>query len=126
MESLDEISIQLKKYFKKLSRLINEEPTFRLINVNLVNKVALDDILCCIEAKLPQEYIKAVKKSGKKHNFQGYSYYLELTAYLRRKFIFSSSYYAVMHGPANAILSKIVPVLMSDIKAVYEQNIISF
>ena len=52
----DEASIEIKKYLRKLVKIINEEASFTFFKVKIVEKKRIDDILCCVDATFPDEY----------------------------------------------------------------------
>ena len=56
----------IKRYLKKLLRLIEHDAVFSLFKCTLVNKNKVDDIICCVEGSFPNEYKDYVKKMGPK------------------------------------------------------------
>ena len=106
---------QLKNYFKKLQRTINIDADFKFIDVYLVKKNKIDDILCCILAVLPDAYKKMMSsKEGQKLN--SIICYNTLFKAIKRKFIFNSNVYMVDINSANKLISTIVTSIERDIK----------
>ena len=62
--SLEEETIELKRYLKKLQYVIEQETKFTLINARIVDKKKVDDILCCIESSFPETYKNFIKEKG--------------------------------------------------------------
>ncbi len=106
---------ELKNYFKKLQRVINTDVDFKFIDVYLIKKSKIDDILCCILAVLPDAYKKMMRsKEGQKLN--SIICYNTLFKAIKRKFIFNSNVYMVDINKANRLISTIVSSIERDIK----------
>lgn len=116
-----EASIELKKYLKKLSRIIEQEATFTFIKSKIVDKNKIDDILCCIDATFPDEYRAFIKKSGAR-GLKSYALYLQILGAIKNKFMFSTSVYKVRHGDALSLISSMINSLDSDINFVYSDQ----
>ena len=97
MLNIDESTVEIKKYFKKLENIIYNEACFSFITKKLYSKKRIDDLLCCIEATFPKEYKNHVKKHGKK-SLTSYLNYQKLVDTLTDKFFLSSDHYIVIVG----------------------------
>jgi len=72
MSNIYESANEIKAYANKLLKIIQRETTFSFMNLRLVNKNRVDDILCCIDASFPEEYriyTKKVKTKGLTLNY---------------------------------------------------------
>ena len=116
-----EASIELKKYLKKLATLIERDASFTFIKTKIVDKKKVDDILCCIEASLPDEYKTFVKKSGAK-SLKSNFLYVQILGAVKNKFLFSTSVYKVKHGEALSLIASMIKALDSDINFVYSDQ----
>ena len=114
----EEASIQLKKYFRKLLKTINEEASFTLLKVKIINKKKIDDILCCIDATFPDDYKEYVKKNGMKR-LKSAGHYQQLVVSIRRKVWFDSNSYDVLYKDAIALIEVIISTIDNDIRKVY-------
>ena len=110
----DEKIKKLKIYFGKLSKLIREEATMKLIATSLIPKARVDDLLCCIDANFPKEFRQFVKTHGKKQ-LKSYEYYLDLVKTIKKRCIFGD-YYRINHGQSIQMIELIVSYLAQDKK----------
>ncbi len=118
MLTVDESIIELRKYLKKLSNVIENNASFTFFKVKVVDKNRIDDILCCIEATFPDEYKKLLKQkqTGK---YKSISLYHSLRASIQRKFIFSSEAYLIRYKDAQSFIAEFSVILEQDIKFLY-------
>lgn len=114
----DETVIQIKKYLKKLLLTINNDATLTLINVKIINKKKIDDILCCIEATFPDEYRDFIRKNGVKR-LKTATVYQQLIASIRRKVWFDSASYDVLYKDAIDCINALLSIVESDMRKVY-------
>lgn len=120
MENIDESISEVKKYLRKLSSVIQNESQFTFLDVKILNKNRIDDIICCMEACLPPEYKKLIKFPSHKE-YKSVGLYYSLKGLLFRKFIFSSSSYLIQYGVAQTHIDSFMKVMESDIKRLYAQ-----
>ena len=111
--------LEIKKYLKKLTNVINKDHCFAFFSKRLYNKKRIDDLLCCIEASFPTEYKNYIKTQGSR-NLRSYQSYTELVKTLHSKFILSSDYYFFPCAKAISIINCFSQLLDSDIKKVNE------
>lgn len=121
MINAEEISIEIKKYLRKLSKVINNDASFTFFKIKIVNKKKIDDVICCIEAVLPEEYKLYVKKYGVKR-LKFSEHYQSLISVIRRKTWFDANSYSVLHGVANGLISIIITNITADMKKVRDAD----
>lgn len=114
MYNPQEVSIAIKGYLKKLKSILNNEVVFNLGNTKVVNKSKVDDILCCVEGSLPEEYKNYLKKYGLT-KLKSYMYLNQLHAAIKNKFLFSTSKYAVNMNLAESNITAIISVIDADL-----------
>lgn len=115
----DESVAELKKHFKKLQYIIDNDAVLTLINTKIVKKNSIDDVLCCIEASFPLEYKNFLKQQGAK-KLKSRFYYDILKEKIQNKFMFSSSHYAVKFKETPQLISAITKNLNSDFHIICE------
>ena len=100
---------ELKMYLNKLVKTIETQSSFEFGNKRIVNKTRIDDILCCIDANIPEE-LKLFKKHGQsdKH-IKSFNIYNSLIANIRIKPIMGDSSYAINYKEV-VELAKIINV----------------
>ncbi len=114
--SIDVLSTA-KTYLRKLKKIINEEASFTLINVKILKKAKIDDILCCIEGALPQEYRDYIKKYGA-NSLKSNTYIRRLHAAIKNRFMFSTNSYAVRYKETEPLIEMIISALNADLNRV--------
>ena len=119
MCDLEEKIVELKKYFKKILIIINNETVFTLIKTKFVNKNRIDDIICCIEGTFPEEYKHFLKK-GKQ--LKSSTYYTQLLKVVRTPFWLNQSLYSVKHEEVEYYITAILSSIESDIRFVYSNE----
>ena len=55
MYNTDDVIVNVKKYLQKLDKTIKNRASFSFGKTKILKKRSIDDILCCVEAALPQE-----------------------------------------------------------------------
>ena len=113
-------SLELKKYLKKLLRLIEYEATFTFFKTKLIDKSRADDIICCIEASFPKEYKEFVKRTGGKKLRSNFLWIQVLEA-VRNKFCFSTCVYSVRTAAAIQAITSMGSVIDSDMRIIYNE-----
>ena len=106
--------VAVKDYFKKLQRVIAMEAEFKFLDMALVKKNKIDDLLCCILASLPDIFKKNLKGEESKE-LKSIIAYNNLFAAIKGKFILNSSVYRVETVKANSIISVILSQIERDI-----------
>ena len=110
----------LKKYLKKLQRVISSDADFTFFGSAYVKKNKVDDIWCCVLASMPNIFKKNLNSSlGKKLN--SVIAYKHLFDALKRKCPFSSSMYSVNVSEAVKSITTLLTVIERDINYL-EQN----
>lgn len=115
----DESIVELKKHFKKLQYVIENDAVFTLIDRKLLKKNNIDDILCCIEASFPPEYKDYIKRQGS-NKIKSRYYYNILKEKIQNKFMFSSNLYSVKYKETPSLISTIIKNLGSDFRIICE------
>ena len=108
----------IKRYLKKLLRLIEHDAVFSLFKCTLVNKNKVDDIICCVEGSFPNEYKDYVKKMGPK-GLRTYGLWIQILKDIKNPFCLSSSLYSVQKASAIQGLSSMIAKIDSDINQIY-------
>ena len=108
---------ELKKYIKKLIKFINNESTFKFMKTRLVDKTRVDDIICCIDASFPKEYLDHLKKIGGNH-LKSTALYTEMLNAIKNPFWLSPSLYSVNYNAFNVTANAFIKNIDSDIKKV--------
>ena len=115
----DESIAELKKHFKKLQYVIDNDAVFTLFDSKVLRKNMIDDVLCCIEASFPAEYKEYIKQQGA-NKIKSRFYYDILKEKIQNKFMFSSSHYSVKFKETPQLISSIIKNLGSDFRIICE------
>lgn len=115
-----ESAIELKKYLKKLQNLLSRDAIFSLGDTKIMDKNKIDDILCCVDACWPKDYLDYVKSHPKK--LQSNTYYIKLLGAIKNRFLFFTTVYAVRHRETIALIGALVKSLDSDINFIYSDK----
>ena len=118
---IDEQIMELQKYLRKLSKVINECVCFTWMNKKIVDKHRVDDVLCCIEGSLPDSYQNYVKKNHKKQ-LSSYTTYMQLLQAIKNKPLFSTSHYSVNFNEANILINRLIKEFECDIKRIQNKE----
>ena len=114
MLDIDDNILEIKKYLKKITTTITSESVFSFGDTRILKKNRVDDLLCCIEAVIPQEY-KNLTQSANKKKFQSVQNWNDLNAALKNKFILSSDHYIIKYSE---VISRI-----QDFQKTYERDL---
>ena len=117
MYNPQEVSLVIKGYLKKLRNILNNKAVFSLGNTKIVNKSKVDDILCCIEGSLPEEYKNYLNKYGST-KLKSYLYLNHLHAAIKNKFLFSTSKYAVDMNLAESNITAMMSAIYADLEKI--------
>ena len=112
---------EIKSYLYKLSSVIERKSALPFSKVKYIEKVLLDDILCCIEASFSSEYKRFVKTS-RSGRIKSYDFYEKLVKSIRNKPLFSVSTYAVKYVAAKACITQILNSIDMDMRIVYNEQ----
>ena len=117
--------IAIKDYLKKLQKIINFDHTFSFAGVRLVKKSKIDDILCCVYAKLPESYKKMLKTKVDVQRYNSVICYGMLTKLLARKFFLDKNMCILHITEINKLLSAVILGIERDInniEKVFEEH----
>lgn len=104
----------LKKYLKKLQRVISNDADFTFFGSSYIKKNKVDDIWCCILASMPNIFKKNMNTDlGKKLN--SVIAYKHLFDALKKKCPFSSQMYSVNVVEANKSITTFLVAIERDI-----------
>ncbi len=108
------------KYLNKIRDLIERDAIFSFKATRIVSRSKVDDLLCCVQASLPQEYTNYVKKHKGKtlHSVVCYDGLLKA---VKNKFLFSRNVYSVNYADAQSALAELQKAIKSDM--VYIRNL---
>ena len=103
-------------YFIKLQKVIKHQSELVFLDMSLIKKTKIDDLLCCILAVLPQNYKDVLnnrrKLSRKLRSIEGYQ---SLFKAIKRKFIFNNNVYLVQQKQALDYITIILKNIEQDI-----------
>ena len=114
MSNIYEAANELKAYANKLLKIIQRETTFSFMNLRLVNKNRVDDILCCIDATFPEEYKIYTKKAGRSKRLDTQLHYYQLLQAIKNKILLSPSSYKVYYKEAVTAINKFITAIDKD------------
>ena len=117
MENMQESTVELKRYLRKLVNLIENDAIFLLLKTKIVDKKKVDDILCCIEASWPEDYKAYLDKYGQR-KLKSNQYYSQLLAAVKNRFLFSTNVYSVRSQEALQLINAILNTIDSDINVI--------
>ena len=121
MKTLDEQLQELKVYLNKLTKIIAKESSFVLGNKRIVGKARIDDIVCCVQANYPDEFVEYVKRNGIK-SLQSHLCYQQLLAVVTKKFILSSEHYLIDFARFTSLLSMLIQTMEKEKVRVMNDN----
>ena len=104
----------IKNYFKKLQRVIAMEADFKFLDLALIKKNKIDDILCCILATLPDVFKKNLKGEDSK-KLKSIIAYNNLFDAIKGRFLLNSSVYRVEMIKSNNLIRVILAQIERDI-----------
>ena len=113
---MEELSL-IKDYYRKLQRIILKEADIHFFKYRLIKKNKIDDVLCCILAKLPDSYKKMMRNPhGKDYNsILSYNVLFEV---LKRKFSLNPNLYLVDADKSCRLVDTILQTIDSDIRKI--------
>ena len=113
LNSLDSAE-EIKKYLRKLLRLIEREAVFSLFKTKFIDKNRADDIICCVEASIPKYYKDYVRKTGGK-KLKSHGLWLQTLGMVKNKFSLAPSLYSIKVGPTMQVINDMINTIDSDI-----------
>ncbi len=102
-------AIAIKNYLKKIQRTIMYDAEFVFFSKRFVKREKIDDLMCCILAKLPEKFKKYLK-DGKIKKYNSVVTFSLLHSALTKPFKFNKNFYVI---DPNYIKSTIAPLLTS-------------
>lgn len=121
MYNTDEVMVNINKYLKKLMFTIENQASFSFGKTKIVNKKRLDDILCCVEGAIPQEYKKYTQTYGTM-GLKSSLYLSKIHAAIKNKFLLSTDVYSVKYKELEPLITAFVAELRKDLNKIYESN----
>lgn len=116
MENLADI----KDYVNKILKKIQQNADFKFLGNNLVKRRTVDDLVCCIIAKLPDEYNKKMQTASGRYVSMGN--FAKFQSTLRQKCWWSSSSYWIKISDAEAFGTAFLNSLPRDLKRLEEER----
>ena len=105
---------ELKKYLKKIQRVVNSDADFKFFGSHFIKKNKIDDVWCCVLASLPEIYKKNMKTDlGKK--LSSVIAYNHLFDALKRKCPFSVQMYSSKAEEVNKSIDTILATIERDV-----------
>ena len=117
----DEVTIELKKYLRKLIAVLEYEAKFTLLSTKLIDKRRIDDVLCCVESSWPEDYKTYIKNFDSK-KLKSPFYYKQALAMIKNKFFFSTDVYSVNYKEAILSLRMIMQTIDTDMVYIYSDQ----
>lgn len=108
----------IKDYLKKLQKVINFDHTFSFAGIRLIKKSKIDDILCCVYAKLPESYKKMLKTKVDVQKYNSVLCYSLLMKLLSRKFFLDKNMCMIHVTEANKLISAVILGIERDIDSI--------
>ncbi|MBQ4114224.1 hypothetical protein IJD34_02335 [bacterium] len=90
MYNIDESISTVNNHIRKLKDTVTNNPTIKIGTASFVKKNTIDDILCCIEGCLPEEYKNIAKTNPRA--LRSLKTYQLLIATAKKKFFIGSCY----------------------------------
>ena len=122
MYNSDEVILDTKKYLKKLMNTVMENSSFTFAKTKIVKKKAIDDILCCVEAVMPQEYRNYVRTYGTA-GLKSHLYLSKIHAAIKNKFLLSTDVYSVRYKELEPLMSAFVSELRHDLDKISQSSL---
>lgn len=107
--------IAIKDYLKKLQKVVNFDHSFSFAGIRLVKKSKIDDILCCVYAKLPESYKKMLKTKVDVQRYNSVLCYGLLTKLLAKKFFLDKNLCIIHITEVNKLISSVILGIERDI-----------
>ena len=107
--------IAIKDYLKKLQKVVNFDHSFSFAGIRLVKKSKIDDILCCVYAKLPESYKKMLKTKVDVQRYNSVLCYGLLTKLLAKKFFLDQNLCIIHITEVNKLISSVILGIERDI-----------
>ena len=104
-------------YFEKLQKIIIHYSDLSFGNKKFIKKNKIDDILCCIIAKLPDEY-----KKTNIDRYKSVKIFKNLYSQLRQPFFLMPNHYMINYDNVNLLLMQIKNTLVQDINTIERIN----
>lgn len=121
MRNPQESTIDFKKYLKKLLSIIENEASLMLINIRIIDKKRVDDVMCCIESSWPEDYKKYAEKYGTMQ-VRSSKIYEKLILAIRNRFFLSTSCYSVRYKEALQAITILLKTIDSDMNYIYNDQ----
>lgn len=106
------------KYFEKLQKIILHDSGLNFGNKKFIKKTKLDDILCCIFAKLPNEY-----KNNNIGRYKSVKTFKNLYLQLRQTFFLMPNHYMINVNEVNLALTQIKKTIIQDIESIERSHL---
>ena len=113
--------LEIRKYLKRLKTVVERQASFYFFGSKIIDKIKIDDVLCCIEASLPDDYKSTARKYGLS-KFKGYSTLVKLNTALHKKFLFFDSYCSIKQDEVFQLIDNLPRALDSDFKTMYNNG----
>ena len=107
--------VAIKDYLKKLQKVVNFDHSFSFAGIRLVKKSKIDDILCCVYAKLPESYKKMLKTKVDVQRYNSVLCYGLLTKLLAKKFFLDKNLCIIHITEVNKLISSVILGIERDI-----------
>ena len=114
-------NFEIQKYLKKLRAFIESGATFSLLDAKLYNKKRIDDLICCIQASWPNEYIEYTRKYGT-GRFKSPQHYKNLIKAVKNKFLFCTTCYSVNYTKAMEAIKMLHDSINLDMRIIFEEQ----
>lgn len=118
MLNVDDNIVEIKKYLKKLISSLSTELVFSWGDAKFIKKKRIDDLLCCIEATIPQEYKNYIQRTGAK-KLQSAKAWNDLNVALKNKFFLNSDIYIIRSKEVVSLIQVLQKTFEPDLKFIF-------
>lgn len=109
---------EIKDYLQKLKRVIRDQSDFVLGNKRFIKAARLQDIMCCILAKLPESYKKTLKIRSEIKRYDSVMMFGLLTKAFSKKFFLDNSLCIIDFVSVNKLIDGISSSIVRDIRSI--------
>lgn len=106
----------INDYIKKIQKRVRYNSDFHIAGKYLIKKTVIEDLLCCVFAKLPDYYVRLLRSNNKR--FASIGMYLHLQNVLKKTCWWSSSSYFIKLSELDEVAKQFLINLPKDLKKI--------
>lgn len=115
-------TLNVKKYLKKLLKIIKENATFIFMGKHIVSKSEINDIICCIEGCMPEIFDERKRIGSAVSKMKSIKALEELSIVVKNKALLSSSSYSVDVARAEKLATVVVAYIDKDLQLLIDKK----